>query len=116
MISFIPLSIWKKLSLDIQEKVDYGQRTLVKISRSDPSFSHLLFADGCLLFTEVEAFMVRLVKNVNMFCKVLGLMFNNQISNFFSLLIFLHLKFISLNLLWNSNTPITSVSTVASLY
>lgn len=75
----------EKLSLDIQEKVDFGQWISVKISRYDPSFSHLLFADGCLLFTEVEAFMVRLIKNVNMFCKVLGLKFNNQISNFFSL-------------------------------
>jgi len=43
----------------------------IKISREGPSFSHLLFADDCLLFTEANSSQVKLVKDVlRKFCFV----------------------------------------------
>jgi len=42
----------EKLSLMIQQQITSNNWKPIKISQEGPSFSHLLLADDCLLFTE----------------------------------------------------------------
>jgi len=51
----------EKLSLMIHHEVSTNIWKPVKISRDGPCFSHLLFADDCLLFTKAKSSLVKLV-------------------------------------------------------
>jgi len=73
----------EKLSLMIHHEVSTNIWKPVKISRDGPCFSHLLFADDCLLFTEAKSSQVKLVRDVlQNFCSASGLKINIQKSKF----------------------------------
>ncbi|AES79597.1 hypothetical protein MTR_7g070160 [Medicago truncatula] len=54
----------KKLSLMIHDQVTSNVWSEVKICNGGPIFSHLLFGNDHLVFTEAKCFQVKLVRNV----------------------------------------------------
>ena len=57
----------------IQEKYEAKVWSLVKASRSGPSFSHLFFADDLVLFTKANAVNCNAIREVmDTFCKCSG--------------------------------------------
>jgi len=67
----------------IQHQVTNDIWKPISISREGPSFSHLLFVDDCLLFTETKTSQVKLVRDVlQNFCLASRLKINIQKSKF----------------------------------
>ena len=71
MSPYLFMIYMEKLAILMQEKVDYGDWQLVKISINGLSISQLFFADDCILFVKASSKQVWLVKEVlNLFYKV----------------------------------------------
>ena len=69
----------------IQNQVTNNTWSPIKISRHGLNFSHLLFVDDCLLFTEAKSSQVKLVRDVlKKNCFASGLKINIQKSKFMS--------------------------------
>jgi len=69
----------------IQNQVTNNTWSPIKISRHGLNFSHLLFVDDCLLFTEAKSSQVKLVRDVlQKICFASGLKINIQKSKFMS--------------------------------
>jgi len=70
-ITLFICSLHGEIVSDDTKQVTNNTLRPTKISREGPSFSHLLFADDCLLFTEANSSQVKLVKDVlQKFCFV----------------------------------------------
>lgn len=67
----------EKLSLAIQSEVTAGNWLPIKVSRSGPPVSHLLFADDVLLFSKAKSSQARIVASIlEKFGRASGLMVN----------------------------------------
>ena len=82
--SYIFIMCMEYLGQLIQEKCEEGVWKVVKASRSDPSFSHLLFADDLILFAKANTENCMAIKEVlDQFCMDSGQIISDAKSRVF---------------------------------